>query len=137
MTLTLELTTEEEIRLNRDATKRGLKASEYLRLLWLAQTLVERDTEGCPCVAGTTTRVSQIAIAQEVHGNTPQEIASIAYPHLTLDQVLAALTFYDSHRSEVLADIEADERLFVELRAKSGQSSREELLQRLHQKQAS
>ncbi len=137
MALTIELSTEEEARLNRDATKRGLQASEYLRLLWLAETLIERDAEGCPRIAGTKTRVAQIAIAQEVHGNTPQQIVSSAYPHLSLDQVLAALAFYDSHKLEVLAGIEAEERLFIELRAKSGQTTREELLKRLHQKQAS
>ena len=83
------------------------------------------------------TPVFLVAIARDVHGASPEAITKEVYPHLSLVQVEAALASYDSHKSEIDASIQREEQLFQTLRVQSDQPSREELLQRLHQKQAS
>ncbi len=58
---------------------------------------------GCPCIAGTTLRVSDIAMATVLHRQTLDEIAS-AYD-ISLAQVYAALAYYYDHKPELDQDI--------------------------------
>lgn len=53
--------------------------------------------DGKPIIAGTRTRVAQIAVEYDRLGWTPDEIVE-AHPHLTLAQVHDALSFYNEHR---------------------------------------
>ena len=76
---------------------------------------------GKPHVAGTRNKVQHIAIWRERMGMSPEEIGA-TYPGLTLAAVYAALAYYHSHRAEIDADIEADERLVAEQKAKAGPS---------------
>jgi hypothetical protein len=48
-------------------------------------------------------------------GMTPEEIVA-TYPTLTLPAVYASLAYYHSHRAEIDADIEADERFVAEMK---------------------
>jgi hypothetical protein len=50
------------------------------------------------------------------------------YPHLTMAQVYAALAYYWTHRDEIHRDVENEERIIAELRAKSGPSKIQERL---------
>jgi hypothetical protein len=46
----------------------------------------------------------------------------VTYPSLSLPAVFAALAYYHSHRTEIDAEIESDERFAAEMRAKAGPS---------------
>ena len=71
---------------------------------------------GRPCIAGTTIEVSAIAIAQIVHMQSPDEIASDY--RLTLAQVYAALSYYYDHKAEIDATLQARRKLAESLKAK-------------------
>lgn len=63
---------------------------------------------GAPRIAGTRIRVSQIVLLTE-SGSSPDEIIT-SFPHLTLADVYAALTYYHDHRELIDAEIrEGDE----------------------------
>ena len=65
---------------------------------------------GKPYLIGHRIKVQHIAVWRERMGMTPEEIVA-TYPGLSLPAVFAALAYYHSHRTEINADIEADERL--------------------------
>ena len=83
---------------------------------------------GKPHIIGHRVKVQHIAVWHERMAMTPEEIVA-TYPSLSLPAVFAALAYYHSHRREIDADIEADERLVAEMRARAGTS-------RLHEKLA-
>lgn len=73
-------------------------------------SLIDRDPAirgGRPKIAGTGLTVRRI-VGWYKMGMTPEEIA-LEYPHLTLAQVHAALTYYHANRQEIEADIAAEE----------------------------
>jgi uncharacterized protein (DUF433 family) len=74
---------------------------------------------GKPYVMGHRIKVQHIAVWHERMGMTPDEIV-VTYPSLSLPAVFAALAYYHSHRDEIDADIEADERYVAEMKPKSG-----------------
>jgi hypothetical protein len=45
--------------------------------------------------------VRDIVAMRDLHGHTPEQIAEVDYPHLTLGQVYAALAYYEDHRDEI------------------------------------
>jgi len=61
-----------------------------------------------PVIRGTGIRVQTIVIARQSWGLSPAQIA--ADWELSERQVTEALAFYAAHRSEIDADIEADEQ---------------------------
>ena len=88
---------------------------------------------GKPHIAGHRVKVQHITVWHERMGMTPEEIVA-AHPSLSLPAVYAALAYYHGHRAEIDADIEADERLVADLRAKAGPSKLQEKLAELHGK---
>jgi uncharacterized protein (DUF433 family) len=67
---------------------------------------------GKPCIAGTGIRVWDVYVLHERQGRTPDEIVA-AFPHLTLADVHAALSYYWDNKPEIDRQMkEADE--FVE-----------------------
>ncbi len=63
---------------------------------------------GEPIIAGH--RIPVRAIVESVRlGYTPQEIAANMYPQLTLEQVLAALDFYEENHEEIDREIKENE----------------------------
>jgi uncharacterized protein (DUF433 family) len=74
---------------------------------------------GKPHVIGHRIKVQHVAVWHERTGMTPEEIV-VTYPGLSLPAVFAALAYYHRHRTEIDADIEADERFVADLRAKAG-----------------
>lgn len=81
-------------------------------------TLISSDANirnGRPCIAGTGITVHRVAIWYRL-GHSAEDIAR-QYPHLALDGVYAALAYYHANRSEVEAEIEADEAIAQQLEA--------------------
>jgi uncharacterized protein (DUF433 family) len=70
---------------------------------------VESDPKrrgGAPIIAGTATRVMDIAVRYEVMGMSPDEIRA-ALPHLSLAQIHTALAYYYAHKRELDRDWKA------------------------------
>ena len=88
---------------------------------------------GKPHIAGHRVKVQHIAVWHERMGMTPEEIVA-THPTLTLAAVYAALAYYHSHRGEIDADIEADERFVAEMSANAGPSKLRERLAERHGK---
>lgn len=74
---------------------------------------------GSPVIRGTRTRVVDIAIEYEYLNRTPDEIIS-AHPHLKLEQVHDALSYYYENRNELDEKIKKDKQLIQELSKTSG-----------------
>jgi uncharacterized protein (DUF433 family) len=55
-------------------------------------------------IAGSRSRVIDVALDQKAHGMTPEQIRQ-EYPHLSLAQIHAALAFYYDHQRELDAEI--------------------------------
>jgi uncharacterized protein (DUF433 family) len=72
---------------------------------------------GKPRIAGTRIKVEQVVIWHERTGMSPEQIVS-EWPHLTLADVHAALTYYHDNRDEIDRDLADGERLFDELKAR-------------------
>jgi uncharacterized protein (DUF433 family) len=70
---------------------------------------------GAPVIAGTRIRVSHVAFRYERERQSPDEIVQ-AYPHLTLAQVHAALSYYYSHREDIDNEIAAEDELITSAR---------------------
>jgi uncharacterized protein (DUF433 family) len=88
---------------------------------------------GKPHIAGHRIKVQHVAVWHERMGMTAEEIVA-SYPTLTLPAVYAALAYYHSHRAEIDADIEADERFVAEMKAKAGPSKLQQRLAERHGK---
>lgn len=56
---------------------------------------------GEPRVARRRIRVRDIVAARDLGGLTPEEIATTAYPELTLAEVYSALAYYEDHHEEI------------------------------------
>lgn len=76
---------------------------------------------GKPHILGHRIKVQHIAIWHERMQMSAEEIVA-TYPTLSLPAVYAALAYYHGHRSDIDADIDADERFVDELKAKAGPS---------------
>ena len=70
---------------------------------------------GAPVIAGTRIRVSHVAFRYERERQSPDDIVH-AYPHLTLAQVHAALSYYYSHREDIDKEIAAGDELLTNAR---------------------
>src|SRR4051794_5034350 len=70
---------------------------------------------GEPTIRGTRTPIRTIAVL--FHCTYPGDLEAVqrALPHLTLDEIDAALAWYEANRDEVDAIIAEHERLFIEL----------------------
>jgi uncharacterized protein (DUF433 family) len=76
---------------------------------------------GQPRIAGTRIKVKHIYNWVERMGMTPAEVVA-EYPQLTMGQVHAALAYYWCNQEEIHQDIESEEKLVAELKAKSAPS---------------
>ena len=70
---------------------------------------------GSPIIAGTRIRIADIAIEYEYMNYTPDDIVN-AHPHLKLEQVHAALSYYYEHQAEIDGKIREDEKFVEKLR---------------------
>ena len=80
--------------------------------------LIEVDERGVARVAGT--RVKVMHVARDGGGEaTPGEL-SRRFPHLSLAQVHAALSYYHAHRAAVDAEAAENDRVAEQMRAAAG-----------------
>jgi uncharacterized protein (DUF433 family) len=79
-------------------------------------SLIELDAEGIPWITGANTKVCEVVLDKMAHNSSPEEMHE-QYPHLSLAQIHAALSYYYEHQAEVDADIERRDRYVEELRA--------------------
>ncbi len=82
---------------------------------------IEVTSDGVAYVAGTRTKVLEVALDRIAHHWDADEIYR-QHPHLSLGQIYAALGYYFDHKEELDAQIE-DQLRFVEgSRASAGES---------------
>ena len=67
---------------------------------------------GSPVIAGTRIRIVDVAIEYEYLNRTPDKIIN-THPHLKLEQVHDALSFYYENRAEMDREIREDKK-FIE-----------------------
>ncbi|HUY33077.1 MAG TPA: DUF433 domain-containing protein [Pirellulales bacterium] len=72
-------------------------------------------------IAGTRIKVKHVYTWVEQMGMSPLQVVA-KYPHLTRAQVHAALAYYWCHQDEIHKDIENEDNLVAELKAKAGPS---------------
>lgn len=95
-------------------------------------SLIELDANGVPWIAGANTKVVEVVLDKMAHDSSPEEMHE-QYPHLSLAQIHAALSYYYEHQAEVDADIERRDRIVEELRAQQDNPlTRRELESELH-----
>lgn len=70
-------------------------------------------------IAGTRVSVQDIYVAHELVGKSPDEIVA-AYPHLTLAQVYAALSYCFDHLAEVREHLRSDEAFINDMKDRTG-----------------
>ena len=74
-----------------------------------------RVCNGSPVIAGTRVRVVDVVVEYEYMNCTPDDIVN-AHPHLKLEQVHDALSYYYEHRDEMDKKIREDEKFVRKLR---------------------
>ncbi|MDQ3687330.1 MAG: DUF433 domain-containing protein [Acidobacteriota bacterium] len=70
----------------------------------VTSTHIELDEQGVAWISGTKVKVIEVALDKLAHGSSPEEI-HFQYPHLSLAQIHAALSFYYDHQPELDAEI--------------------------------
>jgi uncharacterized protein (DUF433 family) len=73
------------------------------------------DDRGVARIQGTRSKVQQVVMDWR-NGMSPEKIQT-AYPHLSLGQIYAALSYYHDHAAEIDAQIQADEEYVERMRA--------------------
>ena len=81
---------------------------------------------GAPVIAGTGIRVLDVAVRYELMRMTPEEIM-LALPHLTLQQVHGALSYYYAHKAELDKQWKASVKRVSRLRARTASILEEKL----------
>ncbi len=99
---------------------------------------IRLDDRGRAVIDDTRMKVKMLVLSRIAHGWGIDELQT-QYPHLSREQVEAALVYYDAHRAEMDAEIEREYREVQELRARQSpkQPTREELVARLEAMRAS
>lgn len=94
-------------------------------------SLIELDANGVAWITGANTKVVEVVLDKMAHDSSPEEMHK-QYPHLSLAQIHAALSYYYEHQAEVDAEIERRDRYVEELRAQqTNPLTRKELESRL------
>jgi uncharacterized protein (DUF433 family) len=73
---------------------------------------------GSPVIRGTRMRIVDIAIEYEYLNRAPDDIIT-THPHLKLEQIHDALSYYYENRAEIDEKIRADEK-FIQKLSKKG-----------------
>ena len=82
---------------------------------------IELASDGTAYVAGTRTKVLEVALDRIAHHWDADEIHR-QHPHLSLGQIYAALAYYFDHKGEFDARIEERLRFVEHSRASAGES---------------
>lgn len=95
----------------------------------VVSSLIEIDEDGVAWVVGANTKVIEVVVDKLAHGSSPEEL-HFQYPHLSLAQIHAALSFYHEHETALEGEIERRFQQVNELAAREPVSP---LRQRLSQ----
>ena len=95
-------------------------------------SLIEIDENGAAWIAGANTKVIEVVLDTLAHGSSPEEM-HFQYPHLSLAQIHAALSFYYEHQRELDAEIQRRRREVDELAAQETESSLRQRLREMKQ----
>jgi uncharacterized protein (DUF433 family) len=71
----------------------------------VVNSLIEIDEDGVAWIVGANTKVIEVVVDKLAHGSSPEEL-HFQYPHLSLAQIHAALSFYHEHETELETQIE-------------------------------
>jgi len=71
--------------------------------------------DGSPIIAGTRTRVIDIAMEYEVLGRSPDEIIR-SHPHVSLYHIHDALSYYYENRGELDRKIKREQEFIIKLK---------------------
>ncbi len=92
-------------------------------------THIELDERGVAWISSTKVKVIEVALDKLAHGSSPEEM-HFQYPHLSLAQIHAALSYYYDHQTELDAEIE---RRWLEAGEMTAQEADSPLRQRLRE----
>ena len=70
-------------------------------------SLIELDANGVAWITGANTKVVEVVLDKMAHNSSPEEMHE-QYPHLSLAQIHAALSYYYDHQAEVDEQIQKD-----------------------------
>ena len=97
---------------------------------------INLDEQGIARIAGTSLKVSDIAIDAETWGMTAREIQK-NYPQLSVSQIYAALSYYYDHKAEMDALLDGEDEEYEIARSQETEPlTRSMLTERLQRKQA-
>jgi uncharacterized protein (DUF433 family) len=99
-------------------------------------SLIEIDEKGVPWISGANTKVIEVVLDKMVHNSSPEDM-HVQYPHLSLGQIHAALSYYYEHQAEMDADIERWDREVEALRAQQPDSALRQRLRALKRERSS
>jgi uncharacterized protein (DUF433 family) len=105
--------------------------AEELAMVAVLNSLIEIDEKGIPWITGANTKVVELVLDKMAYGSSPEEM-HVQYPHLSLAQIHAALSYYYEHQAEIDADIERRDREVEALKAQQNDPlTRQELEARM------
>jgi uncharacterized protein (DUF433 family) len=67
------------------------------------------DERGQAKLVGHRIKVKHIVALKQAHGYTAEQLQAEAYPHLGLNQIYAALSYYHDHQAEIDQQIKEDD----------------------------
>jgi uncharacterized protein (DUF433 family) len=94
-----------------------------------SSTHILLDDRGRAWIAETNVKVIEVVLDKLAHGSSPEEM-HFQYPHLSLAQIHAALTYYYDHQAELDVEIA---RQFADLAAITAAAEETPLRRRLKQ----
>jgi uncharacterized protein (DUF433 family) len=117
MTLTIDVPPEVEQRLHALAAERGVPVDDFVRGVLEARAApIVRDPHRCagdPILAGTRTAVHDVVSYARRFNWDLQRVRDEALPHLSLEQVSAAVAWYRENTAEIDAILAATHADYV------------------------
>ena len=82
---------------------------------------IRLDPAGIAWIDDTNVKVIEVVLDKIAHGSSAEEM-HFQYPHLSLAQIYAALSYYHDHRADFDAEIERQLKEVDALASKAGES---------------
>jgi uncharacterized protein (DUF433 family) len=79
------------------------------------------DERGVAWIDDTNVKVMEVVLDKLAHSSSPEAMHD-EYPHLSLAQIYAALSYYHDHQAAFDAQIARDDQEIERLRAEAGES---------------
>jgi uncharacterized protein (DUF433 family) len=98
---------------------------EFLRLQHMpveTATHIWLDDRGIAWIDQTNVKVVEVVLDKLAHGSSAEEM-HFQYPHLSLAQIYAALSYYHDHQTEIDAHIKRGARAYEQLRSQAPETT--------------